>query len=693
MSALEPLLIEIGTEELPPLEMIKLRDALSHQLSEKFTAENIPFGEIKAFVSPRRLAVLFQNIPTVQPDRIIEKKGPPVQAAFDAQKRPTQALLGFAKSVGATIDALKVVETDKGAWFMYQIQEQGKPTANIIPGLIKSVLSNLPANKTMRWADKSDTFVRPVHWIVLLHGNTIMPFEAFGIKSGRSSYGHRIHGANPFGIKQANDYEANLEAQYVIADFDKRKAKIKQQIVALAAQMNGVAVLDEHLLNEVCGLTEWPTAYVAKFSENFLAIPKEALISAMEKHQRCFAVKNPVDDALLPCFILVSNLELANPSNIIHGNERVMNARLTDAKFFYEQDKLTSLESRLDLLRQMIFQKKLGTLHDKTQRLAKLAGYIGKNLGASPEECERAGLLSKTDLFTNMVGEFPELQGIMGHYYALHDQESPEVAQAIESHYYPRFSKDKIPTDKISLALALADRLDSLVGVFGIGFVPASDKDPYGLRRAALGVIRIMVEGKLDLDLNELIDVAIDNYGTLLFEQPHTKLIPFIFERFRAYCLENGFTNAVFDAVLANSPTQPFDFYLRIKAVSEFIKLEEAEALAKAFKRVNNILVKSGAHAKTGKSLSVSIDLLTAPAEIILFEKINVLLPITAPLIETRQYDAALKQLATIKPEVDAFFESVMVNVEDEEVRKNRTHLLLSLRNLFVKIADIGLLS
>jgi glycyl-tRNA synthetase beta chain len=693
MSALQPLLIEIGTEELPPLEMIKLRDALCSQLREKFKAENIPFGTTQTFVSPRRLAVLFQDIPTVQPDRVIEKKGPPVQAAFDAQKRPTQALLGFAKSVGVTIDDLKIAETDKGAWFMYQTQEQGKPTADIIPKLLKSVLSNLPANKTMRWADKTDSFVRPVHWIVLLHGETVIPVEAFGLQSDRLSYGHRIHGKNPFAIKQANDYEQDLLNQFVIADFEKRKTKIRQQIIVAAEKMNGQAVLDEDLIDEVCGLTEWPTAYLAQFSESFLAIPKEALISAMQKHQRCFAVKNTHTDDLLPCFILVSNLELTHPKNIIHGNERVMNARLTDAKFFYEQDKLTSLDSRLDLLRQMIFQKKLGTLHDKSQRIAKLAHYIGENLGLSAELCERAGLLCKTDLFTNMVGEFPELQGIMGHYYALNDKEDPAVANAIESHYYPRFSKDTLPADKISLTVALADRIDTLVGTFGIGFTPTSDKDPYALRRAALGVIRIIVESKLDLDLNDLIDVAIENYGNVLFEQPHTKLIPFIFERFRAYCLENGFTNPVFDAVLANSPTQPYDFYLRLKAVSAFITLDEAEELANAFKRVNNILVKSGAHAKTGKSLSVSTDLLTAPAEIILFEKISTLLPLTAPLIESRQYDLALKQLAVIKPEVDAFFETVMVNVEEEAIRKNRIHLLLSLRNLFVKIADLGLLS
>lgn len=693
MSALEPLLIEIGTEELPPLEMLKLRDALCAQLAEKFSAENIPFSSSKSFVSPRRLAVLFQDVPTIQPDRLIDKKGPPIQAAFDAQKQPTQALLGFAKSVGVTVDELKTVETDKGTWFMYQIHEKGKPTAQIISTIVKSVLPNLPANKTMRWADKTDTFVRPVHWIVLLHGSNIVPFEAFGLNSGRLSYGHRVHGQNPFEINHANDYEENLQSQFVIADFDKRKAKIKQQIIALANQMKGEAILDDNLLDEVCGLTEWPTAYVAQFSDNFLAIPKEALISAMQKHQRCFAVQKPSDHALLPCFILISNLEVVDPKNIIHGNERVMNARLTDAKFFYEQDKLTSLDSRLDLLRQMIFQKKLGTLHDKSQRLAKLAKYIGERLGVSPTECERAAWLCKTDLFTYMVGEFPELQGIMGHYYALNDKESPAIANAIEYHYYPRFSKDTLPTDAVSLAVALADRIDTLVGTFGIGLVPSSDKDPYALRRSALGIIRIIVESKLDLDLTDLIDIAIENYGNVLFEQPHTKLIPFIFERFRAYCLENGFTNGVFDAVLANTPTKPYDFYLRLKAVSAFIQLEEAEALAKAFKRVNNILVKSGAHAKTGKSLSVSTELLTVPAEIILFEKISTLLPLTTPLIESRQYDAALKHLATIKPEVDAFFETVMVNTEDEAVRKNRTHLLLSLRNLFVKIADIGLLS
>ncbi len=693
MSALEPLLIEIGTEELPPLEMIKLRDAFCAQLAEKFLAENVPFSTFKSFVSPRRLAVLFQDVPTIQPDRIIEKKGPPVQAAFDAQKQPTQALLGFAKSMGVTIDALKTIDTDKGAWFMYQMHEKGKPTAHIISTIIKSVLPNLPANKTMRWADKTESFVRPVHWIVLLHGSNTIPLEAFGLKSDRLSYGHRVLGKNPFSIAYANDYEKGLNEQFVVADFDTRKAKIKQQIIALANQMKGEAVLDDNLLDEVCGLTEWPTAYVAKFSDSFLAIPKEALISAMQKHQRCFAVKNPTNHNLLPCFILISNLEVTDPKNIIHGNERVMNARLTDAKFFYEQDKLTSLDSRLDLLRQMIFQKKLGTLHDKSQRLAKLAKYIGERLGASPTECERAGFLCKTDLFTYMVGEFPELQGIMGHYYALNDKESPDIARAIEYHYYPRFSKDILPTDAISLAVALADRIDTLVGTFGIGLVPSSDKDPYALRRAALGVIRILVECKLDLDLTDLIDIAIENYGNVLFEQPHTKLIPFIFERFRVYCLDNGFTNAIFDAVLANTPTKPYDFYLRLKAVSAFIDLPEAETLAQAFKRVNNILVKSGAHAKTGKSLSVSTDLLTVPAEIILFEKINVLLPLTTPLIESREYDAALKHLATIKPEVDAFFETVMVNVEDEAIRKNRIHLLLSLRNLFVKIADIGLLS
>lgn len=694
MSALQPLLIEIGTEELPPLEMRKLRDALFNQLSEQFATANISFGATHTFVSPRRLAVLFQDIPAVQPDRLIEKKGPPFQAAFDAQKQPTQALLGFAKSVGAEINALKMIETEKGSWFSFQTQERGKPIAEIIPPILKSVLANLPANKTMRWADKTESFVRPVHWIVLLHGDTILPFEAFGINSNRLSYGHRIHGKNPFSIATATDYEQNLNEQFVIADFDKRKAKIKQQIHAAATQMNGEAILEEDLLDEVCGLTEWPTAYVAHFSERYLAIPKEALISAMQKHQRCFAIQDPTSKKLLPCFILISNLELAQPKNIIHGNERVMNARLSDAKFFYEQDILSSLESRLDLLRQMIFQKKLGTLYDKSQRIAKLAHYIGSLLpNTSPEHCERAGLLCKTDLFTSLVGEFPELQGVMGHYYALHDKEPSEIAHAIQSHYYPRFSKDSLPTDNISLALALADRIDTLVGTFGIGFTPTSDKDPYGLRRAALGVIRLLVEPALDLDLNDLIEVAIENYGNVLFEQPHVKLMPFIFERFRTYCVDNGFANPVFDAVLANFPPKPFDFYLRLKAVSAFIKLDEAKELAQAFKRVNNILIKSGVHAKTGKSLLVSTDLLVAPAEIILYEKINLLLPLTAPLIASREYDVALKHLATIKPEVDAFFETVMVNVEEEDLRKNRIHLLLGLRNLFVKIADIALLS
>lgn len=693
MSALQPLLIEIGTEELPPLEMRKLRDALYEQLAEKLTAANLTFGEVRTFVSPRRLAVLLQDVPTIQAERIIEKKGPPLQASFDAQKNPTQALLGFAKSVNAKIEDLKIIETEKGAWYTFQQKESGKASAQIIPALLQTILNNLPANKTMRWSDQTESFVRPVHWIVILHGETILPFEAFGIKSNRLSYGHRIHGQNPISISTANEYEEKLTQQYVIADFDKRKAKIRQQIIALAAKMNGEAVLDDDLLDEVCGLTEWPIAYIAHFSERFLSIPKEALISSMQKHQRCFAIRSQTGEQLLPYFILISNLELAQPKNIINGNERVMNARLTDAKFFYDQDIMHSLESRLDLLRQMVFQKKLGTLYDKSQRIAKLAKYIGSQTGASVEACERAGLLCKTDLFTNLVREFPELQGIMGKYYAQHDKEPLPVAKAIERHYYPRFAKDNLPNDEVSLALALADRIDTLVGTFGIGLTPTSDKDPYGLRRAALSVIRLLVESKLDLDLNDLIDFAIENYGSVLFEQPHVKLIPFIFERFRTYCLEKGLNNSDFDAVLANSPTQPYDFYLRLEAISAFTELPEAKALAQAFKRVNNILVKSGAHAKTGKQLSISTDLLSAPAEIILYEKINELMPLTAPFIQAKQYDVALKHLATIKPEVDAFFETVMVNVDDEELQKNRIHLLLGLRNLFVKIADISLLS
>ncbi len=688
--ATQDFLVELGTEELPPKALKTLSDAFTQGIAKGLADAGIAHGAIEPFAAPRRLAVRVRDLADAQPDKPVEKRGPAVKAAFDDAGNPTRALTGFATSLGVTPDQLDTLETDKGAWVVYRTVEQGKPTAELLPQLIEQSLAALPIPKRMRWGAHRTEFVRPVHWLVLLYGNKVIDTPVMGLTPGNQTRGHRFHCPKTLIVPTPNDYEVVLrEEGRVIANFEERREVIRSGVAAIAEQEgNGKAVINAGLLDEVTALNEWPVPLLGRFEDRFLEVPAEALISSMEEHQKYFHVVDG-NDRILPLFITVANLESRDPAQVVAGNEKVIRPRLADAAFFYETDRKTRLEDRIDRLKPIVFQEKLGSIYDKSVRVAALAKRIAEAIGSDPALAERAAMLAKTDLVTEMVLEFTDLQGIMGQYYAQHDGEPADVAKALNEQYMPRFAGDDLPTTLTGCAVAIADRLDSLVGLFGINQPPSGTRDPFALRRASLGVLRIIIERELPLDLQTCCEWAADNFSNLSEAEVPTTVVDYMLERFRAHYEEQGIGAEVYLAVHARRPTRPLDFDRRVKAVEAFRQLPEAQALAAANKRVSNILTKQG-----GGAIGEVVDngLLQDAAEKTLAEQVAAQADKVVPLFEQGDYGAALSSLASLRTPVDRFFDEVMVMADDDAVRNNRLALLNRLRNLFLRVADISLL-
>jgi glycyl-tRNA synthetase beta chain len=680
------LLVEIGTEELPPKALRGLADAFHAGVAAGLGRAELGHGNSRSFATPRRLAVLVEAVQERQPDKAVERRGPALKAAFDGDGRPSAAALGFARSCGVEVGQLERLETEKGSWLLHRSTQAGLPAAELLPRVVEEALARLPIPKRMRWGALPVEFVRPVHWVVLLFGDEVVPAEVLGVPAGRETRGHRFHHPATIALDAPASYAARLESPgQVVADFSARRERIRAQVERLAAELGGRAVIDEALLDEVSALVEWPAALAGSFDARFLEVPAEALIATMKGNQRYFHVVGP-DGALRPHFIAVANIESRNPAAVRAGNERVVRPRLADADFFWKKDRSLPLASRAEALAGVVFQQRLGTLLDRTRRLARVARVIAAGCGADPDLAERAAQLAKCDLVTEMVGEFPELQGVMGRHYAAHDGEPAEVASAIDEQYMPRHSGDALPATATGQVLSLADRLDSLVGIFGIGQSPTGDKDPFGLRRAALGVVRILIERELDLDLRELLLTAARAYDLFDPEPVAEQVFDFALERLRAYYLEVGVTPDTFDAVLARRPTRPLDFDRRVRGVSAFRGLPEAVSLAAANKRIQNILRQAGG-APTGP---MEPWLLEAPAEHGLAEAVAMLGREVEPLLERGAYPEALARLAGLKDAVDRFFDEVMVMVDDPRVRRNRLALLSGVSELFLRTADVS---
>ncbi|NMP30813.1 glycine--tRNA ligase subunit beta [Thalassotalea sp. M1531] len=684
----ETLLVELGTEELPPKALSKLATVFFEQLKLQLNKAEIAYGDIKWFASPRRLAVQVQALEAKQADKVVEKRGPAVNIAFDEEGNASKAAQGWARSNGITVDQAERVKTEKGEWLLYKATQSGKSVSELIPDMVNNALSKLPIPKPMRWGSERTQFIRPVHTLTMMYGSEVITGSALGINSSNQLQGHRFHHRGLVELDHAKNYESVLESAYVIADYDKRKQLILTQVEKVAATIKGNAIIDPGLLEEVVSINEWPVTLVGTFDEDFLSVPAEPLIYSMQDHQKYFPVRDEQGN-LMNKFIFVANIESKEPQQVILGNEKVIRPRLADAEFFFKTDKKQTLESRLLSLESVLFQKQLGTLKDKSERIAELSSFIAKQIDESHEDAFRAGLLSKTDLMSEMVLEFPQVQGTMGKYYARHDGESESIAQALEDQYRPRFAGDSLPEANIGCAVAIADKVDTLVGIFGIGQAPKGDKDPFALRRAAIGLIRIIIEKQLPLDIADLIAHSQTLFGDKLTNSNAAQdVIDFVMGRFRAYFEEQNISVDVIQAVLVNKPTAPLDFEKRVKAVAHFKSLPASETLAAANKRVGNILAKFEGELTS----SVNKDLLQEEAEQQLakvFEDVKVTI---APAIADKDYQFALTTLSTIKTEIDNFFEHVMVMAEDEAVKINRLTMLNEIRNSFLAIADISLL-
>ncbi|WP_337049280.1 glycine--tRNA ligase subunit beta [Serratia fonticola] len=682
-------LVEIGTEELPPKALRSLAEAFAANFTAELDNAGLEHGEVKWFAAPRRLALKVTDLSAAQADREVEKRGPAIAQALDAEGKPSKAAEGWARGCGITVDQAERLVTDKGEWLLYRAHVPGQSAQQLLAGMVSTALSKLPIPKLMRWGDKETQFVRPVHTVTMLLGAELIPGTVLGIDSARTIRGHRFMGEAEFTIDNADQYpQILLERGKVVADYQTRKALIKRDAELAAQQIGGKADLSESLLEEVTSLVEWPVVLTAKFEEKFLAVPAEALVYTMKGDQKYF----PVYDAagkLLPNFIFVANIESKDPQQIISGNEKVVRPRLADAEFFFNTDRKQRLEDNLPRLETVLFQQQLGTLRAKTDRIQAMAGWIAGQIGADVNHATRAGLLSKCDLMTNMVFEFTDTQGVMGMHYARHDGEAEDVAVALNEQYQPRFAGDELPHSLVACSLAIADKMDTLAGIFGIGQHPKGDKDPFALRRAALGVLRIIVEKNLPLDLQTLTEEAVRLYGDKLTNAKVVdEVVDFMLGRFRAWYQEEGHAVDTIQAVLARRPTKPADFDARVKAVTHFRTLEAAAALAAANKRVSNILAKSNDTLLDQVHASV----LKEPAELKLATHLVVLRDKLQPFFAEGRYQEALVELAALRETVDAFFDSVMVMAEDEAVRVNRLTLLSKLRELFLQVADISVL-
>lgn len=681
------LLFELGTEELPPKSLRTLQGALKQNVEAGLAEADLAHGQVFAYATPRRLALLIRDLARRQPDKTVEKRGPAVSAAFAADGAPTKAALGFADGCGATVDRLGRFKTDKGEWLVYREAIKGVPAETLIPDILREALTALPTPKRMRWGAFSTEFVRPVHWAVLLYGDKPIETEILGVQSGGATYGHRFHHPEPIVLNSPCEYAERLRSEgHVIADFEERRKLIQAAARLAAEEVGGVAHIEEELLEEIAALNEWPVPVVGEFEAGFLNLPAEVLITTMQSNQKYIPVKN-AEGRLLHHFITFSNIDSKNPEAVRRGNERVIRPRLTDAEFFWEKDRKTPLAERVNALSHIVFQQKLGTLADKTARMEKLAGQIARLLDADVSLAVRAARLSKADLLTEMVGEFPNLQGTMGRYYALADGEPEEVARALEEQYFPRQSGAELPKTRTGEILSLAEKIDTLAGIFSAGLIPSGDKDPYALRRAALGALRILVECRLDLSLDVLVDFALGQFNHDFDKQiVSNRVNGFILERLRGYALEIGFRHDEIDTVLDFYGRNPLDFEHRLRAVQEFRSLPEAGALASANKRIRNLLRKSEVE------IADKVDEIRfeKDEEKALFDAAREAHQDIVPLMDAREYTAALRRLALLRPTVDAFFDNVMAMAEDAAVRANRLALLALLENLFLDIADIS---
>jgi len=675
-------LVELGTEELPPKALKTLSDAFTKGITDGLAEAGVSFDNVKSYASPRRLAVLINGLADKQADREIEKRGP-------STKAPEKAVEGFARSCGVTADQLEKIDTNKGEYFNFKATEEGKATTSLLPSLVESSLNKLPIPKRMRWGASRVEFVRPVHWLVMLFGDEVIDCEILGLTSGRKTRGHRFHYNQEIELITPSSYATSLENPgMVIADYDTRKAMINEQVQAEGSKLDAIAQIDPDLLDEVTALNEWPVALTGRFEERFLEVPAQALISSMKEHQKYFHHLDTNGD-LLPNFTTICNIVSNDPQQVIEGNEKVIRPRLSDAAFFFETDKKTTLEARVEKLKSIVFQKDLGTVYDKASRISALSGKIANALGKDQAQAERAGLLAKTDLLTDMVYEFTDLQGLMGYHYALNDGEDQEVALAQNEQYMPRFAGDELPKTAPGIAVAIADRLDTLTGLFGINQPPTGSKDPFALRRAALGVLRIIVERELDLDLRDLLKIAADNHNSLPARDGlEDKVLDFMLDRFRAWYEDAGINAEVFLSVLALKPSRPLDFDRRVKAVNHFRTLNEASALAAANKRVSNILNKQGVEG----TAEINAALLAEKTEKTLATAIESQKALLAPLFAEGKYQEALESLSSLREPVDAFFDNVMVMADDEAVKNNRLAILSQLRALFLGVADISVL-
>ncbi|PJG85630.1 glycine--tRNA ligase subunit beta [Conservatibacter flavescens] len=681
-------LAEIGTEELPPKALKKLATAFAQNVENELTQAGLAFEKVEWFAAPRRLAVKVLGLATAQPSKEIEKRGPAVSAAFDAKGKPTKAAEGWAKGCGITVEQAERIATDKGEWLVHRAVVEGKPTNALLADIIATALAKLPIPKPMRWADKSVQFIRPVHTVTMLFGDELIAGEILGVQSAKTLRGHRFLGESEFEISHADQYPQLLaEKGMVIADFNERKAIILAKSQEKATALGGVADIEEDLLEEVTSLVEYPNVLAAKFEERFLEVPAEALVYTMKGDQKYFPIYDK-NGKLLPHFIFVSNINPADPTAIIEGNEKVVRPRLTDAEFFFKTDLKQKLIDRLPRLETVLFQQQLGTLKDKVERIEALSGAIAAQIGADEAKAKRASLLSKCDLMTNMVFEFTDTQGVMGMHYARADGEDEEVAVALNEQYMPRFAGDELPKSLVACSVALADKIDTLTGIFGIGQHPKGDKDPFALRRAALGVLRIIVEKKLPLDLVNLIEKSTALFGDKLTNtNVVADVVDFMLGRFRAWYQDEGIAVDVIQAVLARRPTRPSDFDARVRAVAHFRTLEAAEALAAANKRVSNILAKA-----EGEIGAINLTACVEPAEKALAEAVLALDKAVQPLFAQGDYQTALDKLASLRQPVDNFFDNVMVNADDPALKANRLAILNHLQGLFLQVADISLL-
>jgi glycyl-tRNA synthetase beta chain len=687
------LLVEIGTEELPARGLRSLAEAFSSALCERLTAHGLTHGDVATYATPRRIAARVSNVPAKQPDREFNRRGPSLDAAFDGGGKPTKAALGFARSCGVAVDKLEKMETADGSWLMFRTVEVGETTTSLIPKMVEDALNKLPLRNRMRWANFDFEFIRPVHWVVLLFGKQSVDGEILGVSTGRVTRGHRFHGPEALPIEDPTAYSKTLYSRgHVVAEFKARADIVTRQVVECAASVNGKALLNKELIEEITALVEWPSSIVGSFDEEFLDLPHAVLVATMKGHQRYVPIADK-QGKLLPHFIAVSNIDSINPETVRKGNERVLRPRLKDAAYFYQRDSGRTLAQRHEDLKTIVFHEKLGSMYDKAGRIARLASHIAIAMGENPEAVKlarRAGQLCKCDLLTEMVGEFPELQGVMGGEYAAMSGESPQVAKAISELYMPRFAGDAIPQSRLGQAVAIADKLDTLAGIFAAGQGPTGDKDPYALRRAALGVLRILIEGQLPLDLRRLIQEALDGFRGKLDDKPISdQVYDFMTERLRAYFTERGVPVEVFLAVQSRNPSRPLDFAKRVQAVTEFRKLPEAESLASANKRINNILKQ----AEDAIPMTVRDELFTEDAEWNLAAKLVGLSPGVKEMLKRGDYTGAMKTLAGLRENVDAFFDTVKVMDEDEKTRYNRLALLHSISELFMETADISMLS